>query len=336
MPLTIELPLILGVAFLLDILIGDPPYRYHPVRIIGRYIAFVEKVLRKMRGDETITGVFLVLTVETTIFACYLACVNLLSVLPPVFRAAFNLYLCYSCLALGDLLNHVKPIVRALEEGNLDTARRWVAMVVSRETGHLDEQGLMRATVETLAENFVDGFLSPLFWYLAGASLAALLGTPPQDSAIAAMLIFKGISTLDSMVGYRNQRYLQFGWASARLDDVMNFLPARLSIPTLFLGACIMRLAPLQGLGTALRDRLRHDSPNAGHAESFVAGSLRIRLGGPTRYPDGLKEKPWLGNGMTKMTILKVRQAAALIRCSGWIVLGLVVFLFLIFYVRTT
>jgi adenosylcobinamide-phosphate synthase len=334
MPLTIELPLVLSVAFLLDLLIGDPPYRYHPIRILGRYISLVEKALRKMGGDETIAGVLLVLIVETTILACYVAAVNLLSSLHPVFRAAFNLYLCYSCLALGDLLNHAKPIVRALEAGNLDTARRRVAMVVSRETRYLDEQGLIRATVETLAENFVDGFFSPLFWFSAGALLAPLLGTPPLDTAIAAMLFFKAVSTLDSMVGYRNRSYLQFGRASARLDDVMNFLSARLSISALFLGACMTRLAPLEGLSTALRDRLKHDSPNAGHAESFVAGSLHIRLGGPTRYPDGLKDKPWLGNGTTNMTTLHVRQAAALVRCSGWIALGLVVSLFLIFYAR--
>jgi adenosylcobinamide-phosphate synthase len=336
MPLVVELPLILSVAFLLDILIGDPPYRLHPVRILGRYITFLEKALRKMGGDERIAGVILVLIVEISILACYLAAVNLLSILQPLLRAAFNLYLCYSCLALGDLLNHVRPIVRALEDGDLDAARRRVALVVSRETRHLDEGGLIRASVETLAENFVDGFFSPLFWFFAGAVLSPLFGTAPQDTAIAAMLIFKGVSTLDSMVGYRNQRYLRLGWASARLDDVMNFLPARLSILALFLGACVTRLAPFEGLRTALRDRLKHDSPNAGHAESFVAGSLHIRLGGPTRYPDGLKDKPWLGNGTTKMTTLHVRQAASLVRCSGWIALGLVVPLFLIIYARAT
>jgi adenosylcobinamide-phosphate synthase len=186
-----------------------------------------------------------------------------------------------------------------------------------------------------LAENFVDGFFSPLFWFFAGALLATLFGAAPQDMAIAAMLIFKGVSTLDSMVGYRSPKYLRFGWASARLDDVMNLVPARLSILALFLGACLTRLAPFDGLRTALRDRLKHDSPNAAHAESFVAGSLHIRLGGPTRYPDGLKDKPWLGDGSAKMTTQHIRQAAALITGSGWITLGFVVSLFLIIYVRT-
>ena len=331
----VEPTLILSVAFLLDILIGDPPYRYHPVRILGRYITFLEKALRKMRGNERIAGAVLVLIVEITILACYLAALNLISILQPLLRAAFNCYLCYSCLALGDLLNHARPIVRSLEAGDLDTARRRVAMVVSRQTEDLDEQGLIRATMETLAENFVDGFLSPLFWFLVGVLLSALLGTTPQDTAIAAMLIFKGASTLDSMVGYRNQRYLQFGWASARLDDVLNFVPARLSVLALFLGACLTRLDPFEGLSTALRDRLKHDSPNAGHAESFVAGSLHIRLGGPTRYPEGIKEKPWLGKGTTTLNTLHARQTAALVRYSGWIALGLVVALLLIIYART-
>jgi adenosylcobinamide-phosphate synthase len=138
------------------------------------------------------------------------------------------------------------------------------------------------------------------------------------------------------MVGYRNQKYLRFGWASARLDDLLNFLPARLSILVLFLGACLTRLAPTKGLRTARRDRLKHDSPNAGHAESFVAGSLHIQLGGPTRYPEGIKGKPRLGNGTAKLTILHVRQAAALIKYSGWISLGLVVALLLIIYAKAT
>ena len=336
MPPVVELLLILSVAFLLDILIGDPPYRFHPVRILGRYISFVEKTLRSMGGDGRIAGILLVLIVEISILACYLAAVNLLFILHPVLRLAFNLYLCYSCLALGDLLNHIRPILRNLDAGDLDAARRTVAMVVSRETRYLDEEGLIRASVETLAENFVDGFFSPLFWFFTGALLANPFGTAPQDTAIAAMLVFKGASTLDSMVGYRNQRYLRFGWASARLDDAMNFLPARLSFLALFLGAGLKRQAPFEGLRTALRDRLKHDSPNAGHAESFVAGSLHIRLGGPTRYSDGLKDKPWLGSGTTRLTTLHVRQAAALTRCSGWITLSFVVSLFLIIYVRTT
>ncbi len=336
MPLVVELALILSVAFLLDTLIGDPPYRFHPVRVLGHYISFVEKALRKIGGDGKIAGIFLVLIVEISFLASYLAAVNLLAMLQPLLRGAFNLYLCYSCLALGDLLNHVKPVDRALEKGDLDAARRGVALVVSRETRDLDDEGLIRASIETLAENFVDGFLSPLFWFFAGALLGTLFGTAPQDTAIAAILIFKGASTLDSMVGYRSPEYLRFGWASARLDDMMNFVPARLSILALWMGAFVSRMAPFDGLRTALRDRLKHDSPNAGHAESFVAGSLHIRLGGPTTYPDGLKDKPWLGDGSAKMTRQHIHQAAALVTCSGWISLGFVVSLFLIIYVRTT
>jgi adenosylcobinamide-phosphate synthase len=167
----------------------------------------------------------------------------------------------------------------------------------------------------------VDGFLSPLFWYCAGWVLCLLLGEEDAAWPVAFMLLFKVASTLDSMVGYKNPRYLEFGWAGARLDDLMNFLPARLSLVFLAMGAGVSGMKALEGFRVARRDRLKHDSPNSAHAESFLAGALGIRLGGPTLYADGVKEKPWLGDGRMDSGPADIRRALALLRVTGWIVL---------------
>ena len=208
---------------------------------------------------------------------------------------AFDLYICYSCFALKDLVTHTELVTRALARGNLPDARASVAMVVGRDVQFLDEKGVSRAAIETLAENFVDGFLSPLFWYVAGGIWGFLFGFSAVAIALAFMIAFKVASTLDSMVGYKDAEFLEFGWAGARLDDIMNFIPARLSLFILFAGAWVSNLDAKNGMQTAMRDRLKHASPNSAHAESFVAGALHIRLGGPTVYPSGKKEKPWLG-----------------------------------------
>lgn len=167
---------------------------------------------------------------------------------------AFDLFICYSCLALKDLVVHIKPVIHALETGDLPEARKRIALVVGRNIQSLDDKGVSRAAVETLAENFVDGFLSPVFWYLLGGILACILGLSPVITALSFMLAFKVGSTLDSMVGYKSPRFMDFGWASAKLDDVMNFIPARLSLIILFFGAWISGLHPLDGLRVALRD----------------------------------------------------------------------------------
>jgi adenosylcobinamide-phosphate synthase len=313
-----ELILLLFVAFILDLLIGDPPYPYHPVRIMGRGISFLEKGQRRLGWDGRGGGIALVLILGAFVLGGYLVCIDLLARLHPWVGLCFNLFLCYSCLALGDLFNHAGPIIHHLEARDLDRARKSIAMVVGRDVQGLEERALARAAVETMAENFVDGFLSPLFWYLAGGTLWLSLGKSPLTGALSFMLLFKLASTLDSMVGYKNRRYLYFGWAGARLDDFMNFIPARLSVFFLFLGAVATRSRAFEGLKIAIRDRRKHDSPNAGHAESFLAGALGIRLGGPTRYPEGLKDKPWLGDGEAGAGTGHIRQTVSILRYSAW------------------
>ncbi len=316
---------VISIAFLCDLIFGDPQYRFHPIRIIGRAIALLEGALRGLGLDGRAGGVSLVLMAEVISVGSYLLAALVLYRLSYLLGLCLDVFICYSCLALKDLINHITPVIHNLETGDLAGARRAVSLVVGRDVRYLDGKGVARAAVETLAENFVDGFLSPLFWYVTGGTIGILVGTTGLETALGFMLGFKVASTLDSMVGYKNPEFYRFGWAAARLDDLMNFVPARLSLILLFAGSVwTARLHPLDGLRVAMRDRLRHDSPNAAHPESFVAGALHVRLGGPTRYPDRLSEKAWLGEGYPDPGTGDIRSTVSLLKASAWISLTIV------------
>ena len=198
-------------------------------------------------------------------------------------------------------------------------ARTELQKIVGRDTSNLNPEGVARGAVESVAENFVDGVLSPLFWYSVTAVFSHVFGCPaPAAAGIVGMLGFKGISTLDSMVGYRSEHYLLFGRQAARLDDLANFLPARLSLIILSIGAVLSGEKAWAGWKISRRDRLKHLSPNAGHSESFVAGALGIRLGGPTVYHEKIVEKPWLGDGDGEVGADHIRRCCRLIYRSSW------------------
>jgi len=290
-----ELSALLLLALLLDLFLGDPRYPCHPVRVIGRWISVIGNWLRRIGFVGKGGGLLLVCVTLSWTLGWYLALHRLLHTLFPLVGFAFDLFLCYSLLALKDLTAHIQPVIRALDTGHLDDARNALAMTVGRDVQYLDRTGISRAAIETLTENLVDGFLSPLFWYVTGGCIAVAADWPPVMAAISLMLAFKVVSTLDSMVGYKTGPFLRFGWAGARLDDLANFIPARLSLLILLPAAWLSGLHAKGGLRVALKDRLNHESPNSAHAESFAAGALRVRLGGPTHYPEGLKMKPWLG-----------------------------------------
>jgi len=311
---------VIFIAFLCDLIFGDPRYRLHPTRIIGRGITILEGTLRGLGLDGRAGGLFLVLIAEAVSVGGYLLVAFILYRLSYFLGLCLDVFVCYSCLALKDLIVHIRPVIHDLEVDNLAGARKAVSLVVGRDVRYLDERGVTRAAVETLAENFVDGFLSPLFWYVTGGTIGIVVGTSRLETALGFMLGFKVASTLDSMVGYKSPELYKFGWAGARLDDLMNFVPARFSLVILFVGSVWMaHLHPLDGLKVAIRDRLRHDSPNAAHAESFVAGSLHVRLGGPTRYPDHLSEKAWLGNGYPDPGTGDIRRTVSLLKAAAWI-----------------
>ncbi|OGR02879.1 MAG: cobalamin biosynthesis protein CobD [Deltaproteobacteria bacterium RIFOXYD12_FULL_53_23] len=202
--------------------------------------------------------------------------------LHPWLGTAVSIFLLYTTIAARDLVRHSTDVYTALATGDLPEARRRVGMIVGRDTANLDEAGVARAAVESVAESMVDGVTAPLFFALLGGPMAAML--------------YKTVNTMDSMFGYKNERYLKFGWAAARLDDIVNFVPARLTSMLIPAAAFLLRLDVKGALFILLRDRGRHASPNSGHTEAAVAGAIGIQLGGPNLYFGQLLEKPSIGD----------------------------------------
>ena len=263
-----------AAAFLIDALIGDPRSKFHPVVLIGNLISSLEKILRReldSPSQKIVKGGLLVATVVLTSFAVgygiELLSREIPSLAAQIFIQALTLSFMISPRSLGDA---AREIYQLLETENLTEARRKVGWIVGRDTQNLNEAEVARATVETVAENTVDGIISPPFYFAVG-------GLP---LAVA----YRAINTLDSMLGYRNEKYLHFGRIAARLDDVANFVPARLTA-ILFLGAAaLLGLDVRNAFAMMKRDATKHPSPNGGWAEATVAGALNIRLGGTNYY----------------------------------------------------
>lgn len=278
-------PLELLLAFALDALVGDPRWLPHPVRIIGRGIEKAEALLRK-RLDGAAGGVVLVvIIVGASALVAYLVMRALrLPTSPPAAVIASTgavVYLVSTTLALRGLLTSVRAVFKS---ESLDEARRRLGLIVGRDTGGLDREAVWRAAIESLSENASDGVVAPLF-YLA-------LGGLPLAVA------YKAVNTLDSMVGYRNERYREFGRASARLDDLLNYLPARLTGLLIVVSSMMVagRKSAERSLRIMLRDGKKHASPNSGIPEAAMAGALGMRLGGPSTYGGEVVGKPFIGD----------------------------------------
>ncbi|OHD16641.1 MAG: hypothetical protein A2087_14465 [Spirochaetes bacterium GWD1_61_31] len=316
------LAIAIGGALLLDSLIGDPAFAWHPVRLLGRLAAAGEKLGRRLfaapekdsQPDPAATdraarrlklaGAACWLAVCAIAYAFSAGVSALLGSLHPAAGLAGDIIIIWASIAPADLARHANRVRRALRRDRLDgsgephRARAALAMIVGRDVSRLDAAGCARAAAESVAESSVDGVAAPLFW-------AALFGP-------AAAFVYRAINTMDSMFGHHNERYENFGLVPARADDVANFFPARLSAVL----ACLV--APLAGgsLPAALRclalNRLKHASPNAGHPEAAYAGAFGLRLGGPTHYAEGLADKPWLNAGGGECREAHIGQAIRL------------------------
>jgi adenosylcobinamide-phosphate synthase len=313
--------IILISGFLFDLILGDPSYRYHPVRLIGSLIDNLHNFFRGRSWNLKLSGVILTLLIILISVSVYSLLVAVFYKVHPTAAILINIFFVFSLIALKDLFDHCQPVTGALKNNDILKARKSIAMIVGRDVNSLDEKGIIRAAIETLAENFVDGFISPVFWYCIGCIIGASIDIEPGSSGVVLLIIFKVASTLDSMVGHKTEELIEIGWAGARLDDLLNFIPARLSLILLFLGAMFSGLHPLNGLKTSLRDRLKHDSPNSAHSESFVAGAIRARLGGPVRYPEGLKEKPWLGAEFVDPELNDIQRTIRLLFLSSLLII---------------
>jgi len=327
----LESSLVLLVAFLIDLLFGDPSYPVHPVRLMGRTISVLERTFRRLGWDNRFGGAILLLISQTAILGVLIGLSSILKALHPLLEKGFAVFVCYSLIAMKDLVDHIRPVVGALKTEDLEAARKGISMVVGRDVSSLEAPGTCRAAIETLAENFVDGLWSPLFWYAVGALLSLAIGLSPVLVGLGLMTIFKVASTIDSMLGYKHEPFRRLGWAGARLDDLLNFAPARLSVLPLSFGILATGAGLRSGIRIFLRDRLKHDSPNAAHAESLVSGALHVRLGGPTRYRDGVKNKPWLGSEFKDpephdiertISIVGISGCAAILLSCAWILVA--------------
>lgn len=314
-----ECALILLAAFVLDLVLGDPRYPLHPVRLIGRAISSIENALRTRGCSGMLGGGLLAIGIFVLVVSCYLGLHVLLEQVHHCIALIFDIAMVYSCLALRDLLNHAKPIARSLHQNDLQEARKALQRIVGRNTETLDDFGVARAAIESVSENFIDGFFSPLCWYVIGGVCGFLFGFSSVPCAVSSILVYKVVNTLDSMVGYLKEPYQYFGRISARMDDLMNFISARLGIVVLFFAAAVCRLNALEGLRMTLRDRLKHASPNAGHSESFMAGALCLKLGGPANYPHGIIDRPWMGDGSLNATNKQILASCRIVLCAGWI-----------------
>ena len=303
------------LGFVLDLLIGDPHWLYHPIRLVGALISALEKLLRgvfpKNKNGELTAGVFLLALTAGITTGCAWGLLYLAGRIHPWVRFALETVMCYQLLATKALKDETMKVYTALSRGDLKQARYAVSMVVGRDTEVLDETGVTKAAVETVAENASDGVIAPmLFLAIGGAPLG---------------FFYKAVNTMDSMVGYKNDKYLYFGRAAARFDDVLNYIPARLS------GALMSAAASFCGLdaGNAwkifLRDRRNHSSPNSAHTEAAAAGALHIQLAGNAYYFGKLYEKPTIGDPDRPVEYEDIRRVNRLLYATA--VLTLIVFM---------
>lgn len=310
-------PLILFAAVLLDLLLGDPRWLPHPVVAIGRLINLLERGLRRLPVNERLAGVLLLaVTVGTTYGLAFFLLKGAYAV-SPYAGFAVAVFLAWTCLAARSLHGESQAVAAALEAGDLPEARRRLSFIVGRDTAELEEPEIWRAVVETVAENTSDGVIAPLFFLMLGGPALAMA--------------YKAVNTLDSMVGYRNERYIRFGWASARFDDLANLIPARMT------GFLMVLAAPFFGLSAADawrimgRDGRNHSSPNSGIPEAAAAGALGVRLGGTNRYFGRPVEKPTIGDPVRPLSPAAWRGAVRLmygaegLMVAGWMVFNVTV-----------
>ena len=293
--------LVISLALLLDLIIGDPHWLPHPVVAMGRLIHTLDLGLRRDWLNERLAGILLLLFVVVCSAGTTWILLKALTTLLPLAGWIAAILVSSTCLATRSLHKESALVASALLAGDLPSARRYLSFIVGRDTDRLEEPEIWRAVVETVAENTSDGIIAPLFWLTAGGPVGAMA--------------YKAVSTLDSMVGYRNPRYLQLGWASARMDDLLNYIPARLSALLLIMAAPLAGCSISGAARITIRDRLKHPSPNSGYPEAAAAGALGVRLGGAASYNGVSSSKEYIGDQLQpldkhtayKYTITKIK-----------------------------
>ena len=285
------------IAYVLDLIFGDPQNIIHPVQIIGKMINIGEKSLlgKKYKSDRKykfFAGMILNITVISLTYGiAYL--IRRISENSIIFTVA-EIYLMYTIFSINSLAREGNRVYNILKEGNIERARKDLSYLVSRDTETMDEKMIIRSTMETISENTVDGIVAPmLYMFLGGLPLS---------------MTYKAINTFDSMVGYKNEKYMDFGKFSAKLDDVANFIPARITGILIVIASMILGYDYKNSLKIFIRDRKNHSSPNSGHAEAGVAGALGVQFGGRVSYFGKEVDKPVIGDKIKDFELEDIKK----------------------------
>ncbi|MCH6264446.1 adenosylcobinamide-phosphate synthase CbiB [Neobacillus citreus] len=301
---------ILFAAIVLDLLIGDPRWLPHPVVLMGKFITFLEKSWNRGEG-RVWKGIFLTATVVLLVFFLTFFIVLVAYQIHPFVGVFAQIYLISTTIAIKGLSSAAKEVLVPLVNGNLVEARLKLSMIVGRDTESLPESEIVRGTVETVAENTVDGITAPLFWAIIGGAPLAM--------------VYRAINTLDSMVGHKDERFMQFGWASAKLDDLVNWIPARLTALSMWLSAFFIKGSKKSnGWSITWRDARKHPSPNSGWSEAMAAGLIGIQLGGINYYRGKKSVRAQMGDPLRNLVRSDIEQAIRIMH-GGWIVFFLIV-----------
>lgn len=299
------------LGFILDLLVGDPRWLYHPVRLIGKLIEVLEKVLRKAfpktEKGERLAGLLLVVLVCSVVTGVAFGVLFAAYYINFWLGFAAEVIMCYQIFAVRCLKEESMKVYYELEKGDLEGARKAVSMIVGRDTQSLSEEGVTKAAVETIAENTSDGTLAPLFYMMIGGPVLGWF--------------YKAVNTMDSMVGYKNDKYINFGRYGAKFDDVMNFIPARICAIFMIIASFLMGLDAKNAAKIFKRDRFNHASPNSAQTEAVMAGALNIQLAGDAWYFGKLYKKPTMGDAGRNIEYTDIKRANNLLYATAVVAL---------------
>ena len=301
----LSLPLLFG--FLIDCILGDPYSLPHPIRLIGSLIAGLEKLLRSRIKNERTAGTVLVITVLILSAGIPLALLMICYKINLILGIAAESIMCYYLVAARCLRNESMKVHDAFAENDTEKARQAVSMIVGRDTKCLDRDGIIRAAVETVAENTSDGVTAPMFYMALGGAVGGFL--------------YKAANTMDSMLGYTNDKYINFGRTAAKLDDVLNYIPSRLTALLMILSAYILRFDGKNAFRIWKRDRRKHASPNSAQTEAVCAGALDVRLAGDAYYFGELHKKPFIGDDIRPIENEDIRRTNRLMYMTSILML---------------
>lgn len=301
-------------GFIMDLIIGDPHWMYHPVRVIGKFITFLEDMLRKTfpktkDGERKSGFVLVVLVCGISVFTVW-GLMKLAYYLNFWCGFLLEVIMCYQLFAVRSLKDESMKVYKELAKQDLEASRKAVSMIVGRDTENLTIEGVTKATVETIAENTSDGTLAPMFYMFIGGPVLGWF--------------YKAVNTMDSMVGYKNEKYLNFGRYAAKFDDVMNFIPARLCGWLMILASMFLKMDWKNAKKIFVRDRFNHASPNSAQTEAVMAGALRIQLAGDAWYFGKRYEKPIIGDALRPVEIEDIPRANRLLYATA--IVSLIIF----------